>query len=67
MDSILEQVRREASRDALQAARANEQDSWFEEGRVKGWQESEVERKRWGWFCFICGIALSALLYGLTS
>jgi hypothetical protein len=63
---ILQQVRAEAARDALQASRALEHDGWNEEGRVQGLREAEAERRRWGRFCFLCGIAASALFYGLV-
>jgi hypothetical protein len=64
--SILQQVRTDAARDALQTSRANEHDAWFQDGREQGWGEGNAERGRWGWFCFLCGIAVSALFYGLV-
>ncbi len=64
--SILQQVRADAARDALQTSRANEHDAWFQEGWEKGWSEGNAERGRWGWFCFVSGIGLSALFYGLV-
>lgn len=63
---ILAQVRSEAARDALQHSRAAEHEGWHEEGRRQGWQEAEADRQRWGRFCFLCGIAVSALFFGLV-
>ena len=63
---ILAQVRAEAARDALRHSRAAEHDGWHEEGREQGWLEAQADRRRWGRFCFLCGIAVSALFYGLV-
>lgn len=65
--SILQQVRRDAAREALQHSRANEHDAYHEDGRQQGWQEGNADRKRWGCFCFLCGIAVSALFYALVQ
>lgn len=64
--SILQQVRTEAAREALQSSRANEHDAWFEEGRVDGWQEAEERRKWWGRLCFACGVATGVILHALV-
>lgn len=64
--SILQRERTEAAREALRHSRANEHDAWYEEGRAKGWEEAGADRQRWGRFCFLCGIAVSALFYGLV-
>lgn len=37
-----------------------------QEGRAEGLRWGERERRDWGWFCFLCGIAVSALFYGLV-
>lgn len=64
--SILEQVRADAARDALQTSRANEHDAWFGEGWEKGWQAAEADRKWWGRFCFACGFMVSLGFYLLV-
>lgn len=36
------------------------------EARIAALAEGAIERRRWGFFCFLCGIALTALFYEMV-
>ena len=36
------------------------------EARIAALAEGSIERRRWGFFCFLCGIALAALLHKMV-
>jgi hypothetical protein len=58
---ILAAERHKGYREGLSQITSMAQDEWHEEGRIEGLRQAEAERKRWGHFCFLFGIAVSAL------
>lgn len=64
--SILTAERMAGYREGLGTINQVACDEAHEEGRMQGRQEAEADCRRWARFCFLCGIAVSALFYGLV-
>ncbi|WP_107968125.1 hypothetical protein [Mycobacterium tuberculosis] len=64
--SILTAERMAGYREGVSTVNQVAVDQAHEEGRRQGWSEAEADRQRWGRLCFLCGIAASALFYGLV-
>lgn len=64
--SILAAEHMAGYRDGVRTINQVARDEAHEEGRVQGWKEAKSDRQWWGRFCFLCGVAASAVFYGLV-
>ncbi len=65
MTSILKRVRNDGFRDGYSQASQVIYDDAYEKGRREWLRQGEQNTRRWGWFCFICGIGLAMLVMRL--
>lgn len=65
--SILQSERFEGYKDGFSQASQASYDDAYNKGFVEAQQRERKNAARWGWFCFLCGIGLSALIYGFRE
>ncbi len=64
--SILGRVRAEAYSEGFRDASAMSSENAYEAGREHARTVAEAEKRRWGWFCFLSGVGVCALVVALT-
>lgn len=60
--SILGRVRHEAFADGYSQGATVGHDVAYEAGRRDALAQASQDSYRWGWFCFLCGVGVTAIL-----